>query len=109
MIANLHPQAERARFVRGTLDTLGMHDVPVGIGTNGGSRQNGEKRFFEAARQYMPDEGSARASAIVTGLTLLQTAFARATKSSMNPILLSSLTVSTNFAQRQRYMLKELL
>lgn len=91
VIANLHPQAERARFLRGTLDTLGMHDVPVGVGTDGGANKNGEERFFEGAQKYVPDEGSARANTIITGRSLLQKAFEQAPAKSMALILLSSL------------------
>ena len=90
VIANLHPQAERARFLRGTLDTLGMHDVPVGVGTNGGSG-SGQERFFEGAQNYVPEEGSVRANTIITGRSLLQKAFEQAPAKSMTLILLSSL------------------
>ena len=35
-IATLSPVASRARLARGTLDTLGLHSVPVGLGSHGG-------------------------------------------------------------------------
>ena len=104
VIANLHPQAERARFLRGTLDTLGMHDVPVGVGTNGGSRSGSRKheelRFFEGAQQYVPDEGSVRARSIITGRSLLQNTFEQASNNSMTLILLSSLKVSPSYQKK---------
>lgn len=37
VIANLTPANRRAALSRGTLDIIDMHDVPVGIGTDGGS------------------------------------------------------------------------
>eukprot|EP00931_Biecheleriopsis_adriatica_P018957 TRINITY_DN13073_c0_g2_i1.p1 TRINITY_DN13073_c0_g2~~TRINITY_DN13073_c0_g2_i1.p1 ORF type:complete len:940 (-),score=185.98 TRINITY_DN13073_c0_g2_i1:67-2886(-) len=37
VIANLRPASSRAALARGTLDMVGMKDVPVGIGTDGGS------------------------------------------------------------------------
>jgi len=36
LVANLRPADKRAALARGTLDMLGLHDVPVGIGTDGG-------------------------------------------------------------------------
>ena len=35
IVATLAPAYERARLIRGTLDMLGMHDVPVGVGSDG--------------------------------------------------------------------------
>lgn len=37
VVANGHPANRRAALARGTLDILDMSDVPVGIGTDGGS------------------------------------------------------------------------
>jgi hypothetical protein len=51
-LANLHPSFERARLVRGTLDTLGLHDTPVGIGTDGGDLSYADT-FSESASSYM--------------------------------------------------------
>jgi hypothetical protein len=48
----LHPSFERARLVRGTLDTLGLHDTPVGIGTDGGDLSYTDT-FSESASSYM--------------------------------------------------------
>ena len=92
-IANLSPQNDRARLLRGTLDTLGMHDVPVGVGTNGGSQKNDADRFFDAQNNYVPAEGSGRASSIIAGQSLLQNVFEQAEKKSMALVLLSSLKV----------------
>ena len=36
IICTLAPAFDRARLCRGTLDLLGLHDCPVGIGTDGG-------------------------------------------------------------------------
>ena len=92
VIANLYPQQNRARLLRGTLDALGMHDVPVAAGTNGGSTEN-DNRCFENAQKYVPEEGTIRAGDIMTGPSLLQTEFERAEPKSMTLILLSSLKV----------------
>eukprot|EP00656_Telonema_subtile_P004316 TRINITY_DN11957_c0_g1_i1.p1 TRINITY_DN11957_c0_g1~~TRINITY_DN11957_c0_g1_i1.p1 ORF type:complete len:368 (+),score=59.76 TRINITY_DN11957_c0_g1_i1:166-1269(+) len=36
VVSNLHPSADRAALARGTLDVLGLQNVPVGEGTDGG-------------------------------------------------------------------------
>ena len=42
--------------MRGTLDTLGLYDVPVGVGTDGGvnNTANHTATFVETAAHYMP-------------------------------------------------------
>ncbi len=47
VIATLSPQDERARLARVILDSLGLHDVPVGIGTDGGSKDLVELHCFD--------------------------------------------------------------
>jgi len=43
VIANLAPTEDRARLVRGTLDTLGLDKVPVGVGMTPWIQQSGAK------------------------------------------------------------------
>jgi hypothetical protein len=38
-VANLEPPEQRARFGRGALDTLGLQDIPCGVGTIGDKRR----------------------------------------------------------------------
>lgn len=47
VIATLSPQEERARLARVLLDSLGLPDVPVGIGTDGGSKDLVELHCFD--------------------------------------------------------------
>eukprot|EP00573_Skeletonema_grethae_P000180 CAMPEP_0201690814 /NCGR_PEP_ID=MMETSP0578-20130828/4135_1 /ASSEMBLY_ACC=CAM_ASM_000663 /TAXON_ID=267565 /ORGANISM="Skeletonema grethea, Strain CCMP 1804" /LENGTH=860 /DNA_ID=CAMNT_0048175879 /DNA_START=253 /DNA_END=2835 /DNA_ORIENTATION=- len=47
VIATLSPQDERARLARVLLDSLGLPDVPVGIGTDGGSKDLVELHCFD--------------------------------------------------------------
>lgn len=47
VIATLSPQDERARLARVLLDSLGLPDVPVGIGTDGGSQDLVELHCFD--------------------------------------------------------------
>ena len=42
VVATLGPAAARASLARGTLDELGMHDVPVGVGSDGGGTGTSE-------------------------------------------------------------------
>ena len=46
VIATLSPQEERARLARVLLDSLGLPDVPVGVGTDGGSKDLVEMKCF---------------------------------------------------------------
>ena len=41
-------------LARGTLDALGLHDVPVGIGTDGGN-PDGIDDFTKTSKSYLPD------------------------------------------------------
>ena len=56
IICTLAPAFDRARLCRGTLDLLGLHDCPVGIGTDGGDQEglHTAKCFAESASSYMP-------------------------------------------------------
>lgn len=47
VIVTLDPVKERACLARLLLDSLGLHDVPVGIGTDGGSRAGVELHCFD--------------------------------------------------------------
>ena len=84
------PQLNRALLLRGTLDTLGMHDVPVGVGTNGGSTTHTDN-FSDAASGYIPVIDSERAHTLLTGHRLLSTTFENARPRSLVLLLLSSL------------------
>ena len=55
-VATLAPSRARARLVRGTLDELGLRQVPVAIGTDGGFTKY-TASFEETARDYIaPDD-----------------------------------------------------
>ena len=49
VIATLSPQRERAHLARGSMDAMGMPDVPVGIGSCGGVDEGAELEIYEAA------------------------------------------------------------
>jgi len=56
IIATLEPAFDRARLLRGMLDLLGMHGVPVGIGSDGGDMNGNHtaQPFEESASTYIP-------------------------------------------------------
>ena len=90
VIANMWPSGERARLLRGTLDVLGLHNVPVGVGSNGGSSETTEESW-ESAQSYITPPNSERESMIVTGRRLLQTIFEDAKPASITLLCTSSL------------------
>jgi hypothetical protein len=69
ILATLAPAFDRALLIRGTLDMLGMHDVPVGIGTDGGSVEHENSRIRAA---YVPPRFSEGALALEPGRELLR-------------------------------------
>lgn len=55
VIATLYPSLARARLTRGTFNLLGLPDVPVGIGTDGGdtSGMHSSEHFESTASSYI--------------------------------------------------------
>jgi len=75
VIANLYPSLARARLARGTLNLLGLHDVPVGIGTDGGDTtgNHSSKQFESTSSSYIiPEDDEAAMKGLETGHRLLQ-------------------------------------
>lgn len=74
VIANLHPSFARARLTRGTLDLLGLHRTPVGIGTDGGDvfGKHSSDQFESTASSYIIHEDGEAARGLESGHRLLQ-------------------------------------
>mmetsp|Transcript_8387 Transcript_8387/g.18791 ORF Transcript_8387/g.18791 Transcript_8387/m.18791 type:complete len:1311 (+) Transcript_8387:243-4175(+) len=74
VIANLSPSFARARLTRGTLDLLGLHRVPVGIGTDGGdvAGKHSSDQFETTASSYIVQEDGEAARGLESGHRLLQ-------------------------------------
>jgi len=74
VVANLSPSFARARLTRGTLDLLGLHRVPVGIGTDGGDTtgKHSSDQFEETAASYIVQEDGEAARGLESGHRLLQ-------------------------------------
>lgn len=97
VVANLHPSFKRALLCRGALDMLGMHDVPVGYGSDGGDTTGVHKDDFRETAPYMPSENSQQAFALPAGRTLLYRIFNEAQPKSLSLCLISSLKDAAGF------------
>eukprot|EP00579_Thalassiosira_antarctica_P031513 CAMPEP_0202033678 /NCGR_PEP_ID=MMETSP0905-20130828/66170_1 /ASSEMBLY_ACC=CAM_ASM_000554 /TAXON_ID=420261 /ORGANISM="Thalassiosira antarctica, Strain CCMP982" /LENGTH=1263 /DNA_ID=CAMNT_0048597589 /DNA_START=136 /DNA_END=3927 /DNA_ORIENTATION=+ len=77
VIANLSPSFARARLTRGTLDLLGLHRVPVGIGTDGGDLmgKHSSEQFETTASSYIIHTDGEAARGLESGHRLLQTLY----------------------------------
>merc|ERR1719171_2666124 len=91
VVTNLHPSFKRALLLRGALDMLGMHDVPVGSGSDGGDTAGKHGDDFRETAPYMPSETSQQAFSIPSGRTLLYAVFQEAPPKSLSLCLISSL------------------
>jgi hypothetical protein len=95
-IANMWPQEDRSHLLRKRLDSFGLHDVPVGVGTSGGAIKT-DTAIAEKLRALGEDPAFAgksdRASEIVPGGQLLQTTWDNAAPASLVLLLTSSLKV----------------
>merc|ERR1712185_190462 len=55
VVCNLAPALSRARLAKGTLKLLGLGDVPVGVGSDGGCTAH-DDRFVASANSYLANE-----------------------------------------------------
>jgi len=93
IIATLAPAFDRARLCRGTLDALGLHSVPVGIGNDGGDDNGFHKAstFEEWAHSYMPLAFSESAASLEPGRRLLYQIYAQAEFRSLTLVVIASM------------------
>ena len=106
VVANLKPASTRALLLRGTLDVLGLWNVPVGVGTDGGSNTHKET-FVDTAKDYMPTPGSERAQCILPGRALLHRALCDAEPNSLAIICISSLKDAALFLRDNQSLFAE--
>jgi len=92
VITTLTPSSARARLARGTLDLLGLHYVPVGIGTDGGDVKGNHTAdpFEMSARSYMPTASSESARVIESGRRLLERLYKDAEENSITLLIIAS-------------------
>ena len=93
VVTTLYPAFERARLCRGTLDTLGMHSVPVGIGTDGGDTKgvHSARSFEVLASSYLPEPESESAASLQPGRRLLHSLWTDAAPRSLSLVVIASL------------------
>lgn len=96
VITTLSPQADRARVARGTLDSLGLHDVPVGVGSAGGAAEGmGLDCYagtFRAPRPAAPVDENGAGGIAVDGLRLMREVLDAVPDKSLRILCIASLT-----------------
>jgi len=91
VVTTLAPAFDRARLCRGTLDKLGFYSVPVGVGTDGGSKIHKSTTFEELAHSYMPPRHSERIDVLEMGRELLHRLYMKAKPKSLTLVIIASL------------------
>ena len=103
VIATLAPSRARARLIRGTLDSLGLGEVPVAVGSDGGFSQH-TATFEDTARSYIaPDDDSFSA---MSGQELLMQVYSTASPASLDLLCLASLKDAADFARAHEELLR---
>ena len=103
-IATLAPSRARARLVRGTLNELGLNEVPVAIGSDGGFTGH-TATFEDTASSYIaPDNGS---FATLSGVDLLMEVYASAAPQSLELLCIASMKDAAQFVCHHEYLFKE--
>ena len=96
IVANLKPARARARLARGTLNELGLTEIPVGVGSDGGSDKHSDT-FSESASSYMPtDESFGEADGMSLLLEIYESAPAA---SGVHLLLIASLKDAAEFVR----------
>mmetsp|Transcript_118612 Transcript_118612/g.187848 ORF Transcript_118612/g.187848 Transcript_118612/m.187848 type:complete len:802 (-) Transcript_118612:145-2550(-) len=93
VVTTLAPAYDRARLCRGTLNLLGLHRVPVGVGTDGGDTQakHTAAPFEEGAKSYMPARNAEEAMLFEPGRRLLNRVYKDAEPLSLTLLIIASL------------------
>ena len=93
VVATLYPAFERARLCRGTLDMLGMHNVPVGIGSDGGDTKgvHSAQSFEVLASSYLPEAESESTASLERGRKLLHSLWDDAAPRSLTLVVIASM------------------
>eukprot|EP00966_Prymnesium_polylepis_P276976 6399229-Prymnesium_polylepis.1 len=104
VISTLAPSFARARLARGTLDLLGLHHVPVGIGSDGGDimGKHTAEPFEESAASYMPGEDSGLAHSLEPGRRVLRKIYAQAKPHSLVLLVIASAKDAALFLRDNR-------
>jgi len=106
VIANLMPAPQRALLARGSLDVLGMQDVKVGEGTDGGSDQHTDtftEHICKLGLGYLPETRER----IFPHMELIEEAMAAALPKSITVLVIASLKCIADFMKMREAMFLE--
>ncbi|KAE9372493.1 hypothetical protein N431DRAFT_466737 [Stipitochalara longipes BDJ] len=101
-VANLMPADKRALFGRGALDSLGLQDIPIAIGTKGSQKPHEVLGYeFDGIDEFMPPEE--KLNDIPDGQVLLKEMFEKAIKEGrkLTYLAISSLMDIAEFCQTE--------
>jgi hypothetical protein len=109
IITTLAPAFDRARLVAGTLETLGLWGVPIGIGSDGGDvvSKHKSETFVEWAKPYMPPRYSAVSSAFKPGRALLAKMYSESQNKSLTVLIIASLKDPALFLRDEEELFKQ--
>mmetsp|Transcript_121060 Transcript_121060/g.342533 ORF Transcript_121060/g.342533 Transcript_121060/m.342533 type:complete len:781 (+) Transcript_121060:112-2454(+) len=93
IVTTLAPAYDRARLCRGTLNLLGLHCVPIGVGSDGGDTEGKHTAapFAAGAQSYMPSAHSEEAMLFMPGAQLLASLYDDAEPASLTLLICASL------------------
>lgn len=105
IITTLAPAFDRARLCQGTLASLGLHNVPIGLGSDGGDIQGTHQAstFEDWAGAYMPPRHS---SVFEPGRGLLYRLYQEAEPQSLTLVILASLKDAALFLREEEDLFK---
>jgi hypothetical protein len=101
LVANLYPAEERAQFARGALNSLGLENVPVAIGTRATTKDIAVKNYEFNTSDGKPVSFMGKETNFKTGVELYFELYRKAEKSKQKITLLfiSSLQDITEFVE----------
>ena len=103
-VATLAPSRARARLVRGTLNELGLGEIPVAIGSDGGFTRH-TATFEDTARAYIAPDDESFCS--LSGEDLLMELYASAAPASLELLCIASMKDAAQFVRNHEHLFKE--
>jgi len=102
VVANLKPAESRARLIKGILNTVGLTDVPVGIGT--AIDENSFPQPYEFNASYISEEKD-----FPDGQNLLKQLLEKSPDKSLTLLLISGLTDANIFLEKNKELAQQKL
>ena len=103
-VATLAPSRARGRLLRGTLSQLGLSEVPVAVGSDGGFAMH-EATFEKTASSYMPDDDDSFNPP--SGEELLVSIYKSAAPASLDLLIIASLKDAAEFVRNHEGLFKQ--